>query len=68
MAKSEKQVKVKRKFLRRAKRIPAKELDANDIQIVVVSSLLEELEDGNLYLPLIYFIKYFKIPDIYLRG
>lgn len=50
MSKSDKEVKVKRKFLRRARRIPATELDANDIQIVVVSSLLEELEDGNLNL------------------
>lgn len=40
------QVKVKKKFLRRAKRIPSTELDATAIQIVVVSTILEELEDG----------------------
>ena len=41
-----KPIKVKRKYLRKAKAIPSSELDANDVQIVVVASLLEELEDG----------------------
>jgi hypothetical protein len=44
--KEEPHMKVKRKFLRKAKTIASFELDANDVQIVVVSSLLEELEDG----------------------
>jgi hypothetical protein len=43
----DKTIKVKRKYLKQAKAIPATELDANDVQIVVVASLLEELEDGN---------------------
>ena len=44
--KNEKEYKVKRKYLRKAKTIPSSELDANDVQIVVVASLLEELENG----------------------
>lgn len=46
-----KTIKVKRKYLKKAKRIPSSELDANDVQIVVVASLLEELEDGKLFNP-----------------
>jgi len=45
--KNEKEYKVKRKYLRKAKTVPVSELDANDVQIVVVASLLEELENGN---------------------
>lgn len=44
--KNEKEYKVKRKYLRKAKAVPVSELDANDVQIVVVASLLEELENG----------------------
>lgn len=44
----DKTIKVKRKYIKRAKAIPESELDANDVQIVVVASLLEELEDGNI--------------------
>jgi hypothetical protein len=47
-ADKEKTIKVKRKYLKQAKAIPESELDANDVQIVVVASLLEELEDGKI--------------------
>ena len=47
--KEEPHMKVKRKYLRKAKAIPGFELDANDVQIVVVSSILEELEDGKFF-------------------
>lgn len=46
LTKDEKEYKVKRKYLKRAKNIPHSELDANDVQIVVVASILEELENG----------------------
>jgi len=46
MSEKKKEPKVKRKYLRRAKRIPVTEFDPNDVQIVVVASLLEILEDG----------------------
>ena len=42
----EKPVKVKRKFLRKARQIPRAELDANDIQTIVLADYLEVLEDG----------------------
>lgn len=42
-------VKVKRKFLRQAKKIEAFEFDPKNVQQSVIANILEELEDGKYF-------------------